>query len=183
MKYNLFVVPFFSPNSLLTCCVHVEILLMNSEVANIFLHMNKKCMVSQNTGFWYTKKMKYFDFAISPVKFNQSLAINAWQQVGTTLARSIMPCTTLSPSQSPIEPPTWTKSSTTMPVLSLHLLQPAFPYIWEQSAECGLDKVGRGHLLQWWNSFCRWLWWSPASWDWKTAWPWSDPCLILWHLK
>ena len=77
MKYNLFVVPFFSPNSLLTCCVHVEILLMNSEVANIFLHMNKKCMVSQNTGFWYTKKMKYFDFAISPVKFNQSLAINA----------------------------------------------------------------------------------------------------------
>ena len=38
-------------------------------------------------------------------------------------------------------------------------------------------------FIQWWNSFCRWLWWSPASSDWKTAWPWSGPCLILWHLK
>ena len=141
----MFVVPFFAEQPV-TCCVHVEILLINSEVVSIYLQMNKKCSASQNTGFWCTKRS---NILISQYlhKFSQSLAINVWQQVGTTLARSIMACTTLSPSQSPIEPPTWTKSSTTMPVLSLHLLQPAFPYIWEQSAECGLDKVGRGHLL------------------------------------
>ena len=105
----MFVVPFFAEQPV-TCRVHVEILLINSEVVSIYLQMNKKCSASQNTGFWCTKRS---NILISQYlhKFSQSLAINVWQQVGTTLARSIMACTTLSPSQSPIEPPTWTKSS------------------------------------------------------------------------
>ena len=52
----------------------------------------------------------------------------------------------------------WGEINLAMSVLSIHLLQPPFTYIWEQSAESGLDKVGRGHLFVIVYSYCHWCW-------------------------